>query len=104
MSDLQFAVFLPQVTSVVDAGASTSAPNLGDSSLIDPVPNDVPSLRARVSFLEGRILDLQREIRVQGHVARRASADEDFMLSQINRAAEHLACEYSQLNCFLREL
>ena len=77
MSDWQFAVFLPQVTFAVEAGASTPAPNLGDSSLIDPVPNDVPSLRARVSFLEGRILDLQREIRVQGHVARRASADED---------------------------
>ena len=101
MNDWQFAIFLAQVAPATEAGVSTSAPNMGDLSLIDPVPNDVPSLRARVSFLEGRILDLQREIRVQGHVARRASADEDFMLSQINRAAEHLACEYSQLNCFL---
>ena len=60
-----------------------------------PKPNDAPSLRARISLLEGSILDLQRELRVQGNVARRASADEDFMLSEINKAAEQLVCEYS---------
>ena len=58
MNDWQFAIFLAQVAPAAEAGASTSATNLGDLSLIDPVPNDVPSLRARVSFLEGRILDL----------------------------------------------
>ena len=94
-SDWQFAIFLAHVASAVEAGASTSAPNLSEPSLIGPVPNDIPSLRTRVSLLEGKILDLQRELRVQGQVARRASADEDFMLAEVNRAAEQLVCEYS---------
>ena len=95
MSDWQFAIFLAQVASAVEAGASTSAPNLSEPSLIGPVPNDIPSLRVRISLLEGKILDLQRELRVQGQVARRASADEDFMLAEVNKAAEQLVCEYS---------
>ena len=32
---------------------------------------------------------------MQDQVARRASADEDFMLAEVNRAAEQLVCEYS---------
>ena len=94
-SDWQFAILLAQVASAAEAGASTPAPNLGELSLIGPMPNDIPSLRTRVSLLEGKILDLQRELRVQGQVARRASPDEDFMLAEVNKAAEQLVCEYS---------
>ena len=100
--------FLAQATSAVEAGTSASAPSSSEPPLMEPVPNDAPgadtslltgsdapSLRARISLLEGKILDLQRELRVQGNVARRASADKDFMLSEINKAAEQLVCEYS---------
>ena len=94
MCDWQFAIFLAQAASAVEAGTSASAPSSSLPPLVEPMPNDVSSLRARVSLLEGKILDLQRELRVQGHVARRASADEDFMLSEINKATEQLICEY----------
>ena len=95
MCDWQFAIFLAQAVSAVEAGTSASAPSSSEPPLMELMPNDAPSLRARVSLLEGKILDLQRELRVQGNVARRASADEDFMLSEINKATEQLVCEYS---------
>ena len=97
MSDWQFAVFLSQVASAAEAGISTSAPNLCESPQIDPVKNDIPSLRTRVSFLEGEILNLQRELQEQGRVAGRAAADVEFMLDQVNKAAEQLAYEYSSI-------
>ena len=99
-----------QATPAGEAGTSASAPNSSEPPSIDPMANDAPgtntslltksdapSLRVRISQLEGKIVDFQRELRVQGHVARRASADEDFMLSEVNKAAEQLVCEYS--NC-----
>ena len=95
MCDGQFAILLAQAASAVKAGTSASAPSSSLPPLVEPMPNDVSSLRAQVSLLEGKILDLQRELRVQGHVARRASADEDFMLSELNKATEQLVCEYS---------
>ena len=97
-------VFLAQAASAVEASTSALAPNSSGPPLMEPMPNDVASLRARVSLLEGKILNLQRELRVQGHVARRASVDEDFMLSEVNKAAEQLVCEYSCLLCFFRML
>jgi hypothetical protein len=83
-----------QVTTAAEAGPSAELP------LIEPVPSDVPSLRSRVAFLEERIRDLQRSLAEQGAVARRASADEDFMLAQITKASEHLACKFFVLGCF----
>ena len=108
MCDGQFGVFPVQETPVGEAGTSASAPSsnepppvdltLNDASMADSsllVGSDALPLRAQISHLEGKIIELQRELRVQGHVARRASADEDFMLSEINKAAEQLVCEYS---------
>ena len=96
--------FLTQATSTVEAGTSASAPSSTGPVLAGPKPNDVPSLRVQISLLEGKILDLQRELRVQGNVARRASADEDFILSEINKATEQLICEYFELLCSCRVL
>ena len=106
--DGQFAIFPAQETPVGEAGTSASAPSSNEPPPVDLILNDAPmadssllagpdalSLHSQISHLEGKIIELQRELRVQGHVARRTSADEDFMLSEINKAAEQLVCEYS---------
>ena len=106
MCDGQFAVFLAQATPVGETGTSTPTPSLDEPFRMDPMLNntlgadtnlraesDVSSLHARISELEDKITDLQRDLRMQDHVAQRASANEDFMLTQVKRAAEQLACE-----------
>ena len=101
-------LFSTQATPVGEAGTSSSAPSLGKTSRMDPslenleteglnlqVGLSASSLRTRIVELEDKIVDLQRDLRVQAHTVERALANENFMLTEVKKAAEQLACEHT---------
>ena len=67
------------------------------------VESSASSLHARISELEDKITDLQRDLRMQDHVAQRASANEDFMLTEVKKAAEQLACECASCSLLISD-
>ena len=76
-----------------------SAPEGQNTDL--PEGENITSLRDQIFVLEGKIVDLQRELEAQEDLARRGATSDAFMLAELKKASEQLVCEYSNSTPFI---
>ena len=72
----------------------SNAPALEAQNDEVPGEDNVQSLRARISLLEGDITELQRNAAAQEATAQRAVASDGFMLAELEKALEQLLCKH----------
>ena len=73
----------------------SNAPMLEAQNDEVPGEDNVQSLHARISLLEGDIAELQRNVAAQETAAQRAVASDGFMLAELEKASEQLLCKHS---------